>query len=425
MYVWFYRILLFVLLFGVASLTHGGNQLSPILAPIMNVAGLAGASILMIFYFYYPSSYKVVAWIVTLGVIGLVLESLHLYNQYVYSFFVIKRFAYCGLALLTFIVASRAGQLKLSWAVTIIFVCYAINQIALGKIFAYSFDSDSRTTSAYESFYLVIPFLYFLVRYLTQHQRWDLLKTLFTFGLIVLLLHRSVISTSVFATLIVLLLSGTGKIAGSRLKMGRTVSTLGVLVLLVAPFLGVLPSKKIDSFLENIGGILSPTEDNTGNWRYEQSLYYWKGIEERPLLGWRYEGYDRGEIMVNEDFAEKGTVIHSQYIDMLYNYGAVGLGIHLFVIVSTLLYIYLRNRTMSAEQTVLFGFIASGFLFGVSYQLPIFYWGFVGVGMALGRGRPGVSHQPEQPVWHEPEARLPSHLTAYAPTSLKTTHEHD
>ncbi len=431
MKVWFYRLLLFGLLFGVSSLTYGANQLSPILTIIVNLSGLAGASALMISYFYYPASYKFVAWVVTLGVIGLVLESLYIYNQYVYSFFVIKRFAYCGLALLAYIVATRSGELKLSWAITIIFAFYFISQIAMGKLFTYSFTSETRTTTAYESYYLVIPFLYFFVRYLTDHKRLDLLKSLATFALIVILLHRSVISTAVFAVLIVVLLSGIGKIANSRLKIGRTVSTLVVLVLLVTPFLGVLSQKRTDAFLENIAGILSPTEDNTGNWRYEQSLYYWKGIEERPFLGWRYEGYDRGEVMENEDFAEKGTVIHSQYIDMLYNYGIAGLCVHLFVILSTLLFIYFRNRTLSSEQAVLFGFIASSLLFGVSYQLPVYFWGFVGVGMAFGRRStvPVSVNQAEEDLTNQPEV-LPQYepagvrfngarSSAYTPTAFK------
>ncbi|PMD89306.1 hypothetical protein BWI97_24875, partial [Siphonobacter sp. BAB-5405] len=102
------------------------------------------------------------------------------------------------------------------------------------------------------------------------------------------------------------------------------------------------------------------------------------------MLGWRYEGYDRGEIMENEDFPEKGTIIHSQYIDMLYNYGAVGLFLNMLLIVGTLVIMYRRNEVFTTEQSTLFGFLISGLFFSISYQLPVYFWGFVGLAMYYG-----------------------------------------
>lgn len=81
-----YRLALFVLLFGVGSLAYGANQLHPMFSKVTNLTAAFTAAGMMLFYFQYPTSYKVLAWILTLGVIGLVLESLYLYNQYVYSF---------------------------------------------------------------------------------------------------------------------------------------------------------------------------------------------------------------------------------------------------------------------------------------------------------------------------------------------------
>ncbi len=381
---WGYRLALFLLLFGTSSLTYGSNQLSPVLSAVTNLAGLVAATCLFIGYFEYPAPYKLVTWVLSLAVFGLVLESLYVYNQYVYSFFVIKRLTYCGLALLTLFVARRAGPLKLSWAVIIISALYFYGQILLGKIMEYNLTSESRSTSAYEAFYVMLPLLFFLIRYLKQHRIADFMGFLGSFGLIFILLHRSVISSAVFAIAIVAGLSFVGKLSNSRLPLGRTASTLFVLVILTVPFLTTLSPKKVDAFLENIGGIAKPTEDNTGNWRYEQSLYYWGQIPDRPWLGWRYEGYDRGEIMENEDFAAKGTVIHSQYIDMLYNYGIAGLVLNLFIILTTLWMIYRRNDRFTPEQTVLFAFIASGLLFGISYQLPVYYWAYVGLGLYYG-----------------------------------------
>ncbi len=388
MITWIHRLLLFVLLFGVSALVYGGNQGSSLLSMMVNVTALAGIPALVLCYFSFPGLYKIVAWLLVLGLIGLVLESKYEYGQFVYSYFVIKRFAYCGLALSAYYVMDKAEPLKFDYVVYIIFGFFFINQILLGQIFSYSLTSESRTTSAFEAFYLVIPFLYYFVLYLKEHKLIHLFVTLFTFALIVFLLHRSVISTVVIAAGLVVGLSFVGKLAANSLPVGRTVVVFAVLLLILAPLTSLLPGNKVDGFIENLSGILDPKEDNTGSWRVEQSTYYLGQFPERPLLGWRYDGYDRGEIMENEDFPEKGTIIHSQYIDMLYNYGIAGLAINLLLIIGTLISLYSLNRTFSTEQIVLFGFIFCGLIFGISYQLPVYYWGFVGLGMYYARKRP-------------------------------------
>ncbi len=392
MITWIHRFLLFVLLFGVSALVYGGDQGSSLLSMMVNVTALAGIPALVLCYFSFPGIYKVVAWALVLGLIGLVLESKYEYGQFVYSYFVIKRFAYCGLALSAYYVMHKAEPLKFVYVVYLIFGFFFINQILLGQIFSYNLTSESRTTSAFEAFYLVIPFLYSFVLYLKEHKLIHMAVSLFTFALIVFLLHRSVISTVVIAAAFVVGLSFVGKLSANSLPIGRTGLVFAVLLTIAVPLMNLLPGNKVDAFVENLGGILDPKEDNTGSWRVEQSTFYLGQFPERPLFGWRYDGYDRGEIMENEDFPEKGTIIHSQYIDMLYNYGAVGLAINLLLIIGTLITLYTRNRTFTTEQTVLFGFLASGLIFAISYQLPVYYWGFVGVGMYYARNRP-----PDQP----------------------------
>ena len=380
--------MLFVLLFGVSALVYGGDQGSSLLSMMVNVTALAGIPALVLCYFSFPGLYKVVAWALVLGLIGLVLESKYEYGQFVYSYFVIKRFAYCGLALSAYYVMSKAVPLKFVYVVYLIFGFFFVNQIFLGQIFAYNLTSESRTTSAFEAFYLVIPFLYSFVLYLKEHKLIHLAISLFTFAFIVFLLHRSVISTVIVAAVFVVGLSFVGKLSANSLPVGRTLLVFAVMFTIAAPLTNLLPGNKVDAFIENLSGILDPKEDNTGSWRVEQSTFYLGQFPERPLFGWRYDGYDRGEIMENEDFPEKGTIIHSQYIDMLYNYGAVGLAINLLLIIGTLITLYSRNRTFTTEQTVLFGFIASGLIFAISYQLPVYYWGFVGLGMYYARHHP-------------------------------------
>ncbi|MBD2701430.1 O-antigen ligase family protein [Spirosoma sp. BT702] len=420
MIIWSYRIALFILLFGMSALIYGGNALNQLFDKAVSGVTLIGIVSLFIFYFRQPPIYKVAAWLVALGVIGLVLESRHEYGQFVYSYFVIKRFAYCGLALLGYVVASRAGILKIKYAVYLIFAFYVINQLFLGQIFSYNLTSESRSVTSNEALYLVIPFLYYLVSYLKERRIMDFLLMLFTFVFIVFLLHRSVISAAVVTIGVVAGLSLMGKLSTGGFPLGKTVATLTVLLILLAPLLAMLPGNKMNALWENISGILDPKEDNTGSWRLEQSEYYLSLIPDKPVLGWRYVGYDRGEIMENEDFPEKGTIIHSQYIDMLYNYGAVGLAINLLILLGTLWVMYRRNATFSLEQTVLFGFIVSGLVYAVSYQLPVFFWGFVGVGMYYAYKKPDVNQLETEEVLELDNYESTPELPIY-----KSTHRYD
>jgi O-antigen ligase len=259
--------------------------------------------------------------------------------------------------------------------------------------------------------------LYFLVLYLKEHRLIHLLASLFTFAFIVFLLHRTVISTAVVAAGMVIGIAGMGRLTTTTtgLPIGRTLTLFIVLLTLMAPLAGLLPESKLNSFMESIGGILAPEEDNTGSWRVEQSTYYLSQVPERPLLGWRYDGYDRGEIMENEDFPQRGTIIHSQYVDMLFNYGAVGLALNLLLILGTLVVMYSRNPTFSTEQLVLFGFAVGGLIYAVSYQLPVGFWGFLGLGMYYGLKRPSDTesdnylHDQAQPDAFSPSATLTEH----------------
>ena len=419
MITWLHRFLLFYLLFGISTLLHGGGQ-QAYSDMLVNLAPILSMGLFVYGYFRLPVLYKSMGWVLGLGIVLLVLESKYEYNQYMYSYFVIKRFAYCSVALGAYYLAGRAEPITIKQAVYIIFFFFFLDQIVLGRIFSYGFNADTRTTLSPDTYYFLIPFLYYVVCYLKQHRPIHLIAALFCFLVIVILLHRTVISSAVVAAGVVVGLSLLGKVsAGGGLPLGRTLVLFALLVVTALPFLGLLPEKKVEAMMTSIGGILSPEEDNTASWRVEQGEYYLSQIPERPLFGWRYEGYDRGEIMENPDFQDKGTIIHSQYIDMLFNYGAFGLLIHLVLILGALLVIYRSGRMLSTDHLVLFGFIASGLVYGVSYQLPVQYWGFVGVGMYVGITRRAVYFTPSK------ASETPHHYDLSPPVTLAKHTYHD
>ncbi|RIV22499.1 O-antigen ligase family protein [Fibrisoma montanum] len=376
------KALFFIILFATEAMCYGGDVESVIAYQMNNILAVFGIPFLFILALYrFPAIYNFVLYALIIGTIGLIFESLYTYNQILYSPFVVKRFFYCGVALIAYFIAVKLSPFPIKTAVWLIFLFFFINQIILGKIFTYRLTPETRTQEASEALFMIIPFTYFFVQYLTKYKWSDLLKTIAVFTYTVLLMHRSVIASITFSALLIIGLSVLGRIPNSRLQIRRSIGTMLLLFFLAAPIITAISPTRVQAFVENIGGIFTPTEDETGSWRYEQTLYYWKKIAERPVFGWRYEGYEEGEVMENDGFSEKGTVIHSQYIDLLYNYGLFGLMLNLIIIVATLWALYKRHRYMTIDQLVLFSYIAGALVFGISYQFPVCYWSFVGLGM--------------------------------------------
>ena len=196
--IWLYRLLLFYLLFGISTLLHGGDHQS-YSDMLVNLTPILSMGLFVYGYFKMPGLYKFIGWVLGLSIILLVLESKYEYNQYMYSYFVIKRFAYCSVAIGAYYLAGRSEPIHIKQAVIVIFFFFFFDQIVLGRIFSYAFNSDTRTTHSPDAWYFLIPFLYYLVSYMKQHRPVHLITALFCFLVIIILLHRTVISSAVVA----------------------------------------------------------------------------------------------------------------------------------------------------------------------------------------------------------------------------------
>jgi hypothetical protein len=88
---------------------------------------------------------------------------------------------------------------------------------------------------------------------------------------------------------------------------------------------------------------------------------------------------DSGGLTVFEDYT--GHHFHSQYIDIVFWHGLIGL----VLVMSPILVFIIRlvHAKKLEDETVIIGsFIVSGLFFGVSYPLPWFFYGFLGMGFA-------------------------------------------
>ena len=264
------------------------------------------------------------------------------------------------------------------------------------------------------SAHLFLPLLLlFLNWYLARGSMVSLGCFFVCLALIIFLQHRTVwISTVVALLLNTLLLRRT---AGIRLVSHR----LAILVLI--PMIGGLVGGAalvldnpavVNHFIENLDDIRHAEKQGTGNWRLLQTESYVPLVLERPVLGWRLEGFElpmqfydpASDMPMWRDGT--GHHFHSFYLDRLFYFGLPGL--LLVVLVPILLgWRRLRNPVpFQPESAALLAYAASLLVFGISYDWSTYHYALLGLALAA---QPVLRPATAAPVSHPEPVPAPDH----------------
>jgi O-antigen ligase len=136
----------------------------------------------------------------------------------------------------------------------------------------------------------------------------------------------------------------------------------------------------------DIADIENHDKQGTGGWRAEQARSYWPFIEDNPIVGMRFAGFelpiqfydpDQPKLVVFED--GHGHFLHSYYIDSLFYLGVIGL-LLLSLPQLYILYQMVRHPHVNPEALSWAVFIATSLVYGYSYALPMCFYGIVGLG---------------------------------------------
>lgn len=262
------------------------------------------------------------------------------------------------------------------------------------------YNSDALSLSAFldnergfsvTSAYLLLPCAILALNWYLARGSWLWMLTfLGCVALIVFLQHRTVWIATAVALLIDLLLIWR-KVPGVRLSLHRfgplvlvpllVASTGGVAAILENPSVG----KKL---LQSIEDIQNPTKQGTGSWRMQQIESYTPFVQERPLLGWRLDGFELPVQFYSTDtdapIWQNGTGhhFHSFYLDRLFYFGAAGVLLVLVVPLTLAVRRVLRPEPLSADTAALLAYAASGITYGISYDWPVTLYGMLGLVLA-------------------------------------------
>ena len=273
------------------------------------------------------------------------------------------------------------------------------------------------------STYLLLPVaLLCLNRYLTANNFFSALAFLLCVVLIVFLQHRTVWVCTAVAVLVNVLLVAlrvpTARAWASRLAV---LSSLGLGLGLMSGLAVVLDNPDVVRKLAtSLADIEHPTTQGTGTFRLEQYRSYLPLVQERPLTGWRLEGFEVPIQFYSLDSGEPiwpdrtGHHFHSFYLDRLFYFGGVGMLLVLLVPVVVLGRCLLSRAPLPAETAAWLAYAVTFLLFGLSYDWPAYCYGLLGLVLAL-TSRPGpapaarAARRPRRP-------RAAGALIPYAPT---------
>ncbi|GAA4380770.1 O-antigen ligase family protein [Hymenobacter koreensis] len=261
-----------------------------------------------------------------------------------------------------------------------------VNQNALSVSAFLDNERGFAVTSAY--LFLVVA-LFCLNWFLTRGGTLNVVVFFLCMGMIVFLQHRTVwVSAAVSLPLNILLLR---RVPGVRFTMNR------ILLLTLLPFLvgsvggiaTVLENPAVLKKLESsIDDIQNPDKQGTGNWRMKQYESYKPFIAERPVLGWRIEGFELPvqfystdtDAPIWENFT--GHHFHSFYLDRLFYFGVFGVLLVVLVPIIVVVQRLLQPGPLPPETAALIACGANLLVYSISYDWSPYQFALVGLVLA-------------------------------------------
>ncbi len=250
-----------------------------------------------------------------------------------------------------------------------------------------AFIDHDRGLYASSVYLLVLPLLFHFNSYLSTRKSLHLILFFLAAGLILFFQHRTVWVVSVISlTLNSVLLLRTAR---QRLNFKTLLPLFSIPVIAAFLALSTLAAtnpKFLLKIANDIADIENHDKQGTGGWRAEQARSYWPFIEDNPIVGMRFAGFelpiqfydpDQPKLVVFED--GHGHFLHSYYIDSLFYLGVIGL-LLLSLPQLYILYQMVRHPHVNPEALSWAVFIATSLVYGYSYALPMCFYGIVGLG---------------------------------------------
>ncbi|WP_242928750.1 O-antigen ligase family protein [Pontibacter vulgaris] len=403
-----YTYLVFILLLFLTDYLYfdliTGGEPSPLPTPEKYLAVIAVAVSILLFGLFTPfiQYWMMIAY---LYFFALVVESFFVYGSFLVYPHVFSKIMCLFLVFMAGMFFSKPEPQQLRNIAYFIVVGFFLNILLYKREYLTlgAFVQTERAIQAGSTYLIMLPCIYFFNKYLVKERPLHLVLFFVMLGFILFLQHRTVwVCTTISLVVSVLFVYYKSPVRPSvtaRLSLVVFPAMVGMAI-----FLFVLSERPevITQFFNRVSDIQNYESQGTGGWRYQQFQSYMPFVEQNPIFGMRFAGFELPIQFYSEDadiaYFEDGTGhhFHSFYLDKLFYFGLFG-----FIIISVpSIYIiikYLRLKSLSPEQITLLVFVVSGFAYGLSYNWPFYYYGIIGMALAFTEYEPNAEETDEEP----------------------------
>ena len=238
--------------------------------------------------------------------------------------------------------------------------------------------------------YLFVPVtLYCLNRYLTHGNILMLLSFFVCLPPIIFLQHRSVwIATAIAVPLDLLLLLRTPGAKFSFTKVVMLVALPAILGSLGVTMVVLNNPEVVTRMQKNVEDMANADKQGTGSWRLKQIESYMPLVYDRPVAGWRLEGFEVPMQFYDPSNDQPmwanhtGHHFHNFYLDRAYYFGILGILMVLLVPLIRVGQRLFQRGPMRADTAALIAYFGCLLVFGASYDWSTYHFGLLGLLLA-------------------------------------------
>jgi hypothetical protein len=328
--------------------------------------------------------------LVSLYLFGLVYESYYRYGTPMVYPHVFQKLLIFYYTFAMYAFYKKHDYFQLKHVVYTVLIAFVLNLALINShaLSISSFTNHERGVHASTMYLLVIPFLYFMGRYLIKGGMFFLIMTFFVLFAIIFFQHRTVwICSMIILALYSFLVKFKGNMTVNLAKLIPVAVVMAILGIVASAFVFSIYPEIVEKIMDNFSDIENYDKQGTGGWRYQQILSYVPFIQENFVFGMRLDGFELPIQFYRDDLNAPvfedgmGHFFHSFYVEVLFYLGAIGMAMYL------MMHFYMMkkgftSRTLDENQILLLSFISSGIVYGFSYVLPYFFYAVLGMGIA-------------------------------------------
>ena len=351
----------------------------------------ASVGTLVLYARYMEPLIKLWMWVVVAAIGGLMLESYANQGSWLaYPHVFSKLFV----LLITFGIYAfyrRFGLPSLGQVIGVMTVVLLANVLVFHRdsLSLSAFTENERGFGSSSAYLFVLITLYCLNRYLTRGGLLMLLGFFVCLPLIIFLQHRSVwIATAIAVPLDMWLLRRTPGARFSFNKVAMLVLVPGILGSLGITAIVLNNPEVVTRMQDNVADLANADKQGTGSWRLKQLESYMPLVYERPLAGWRLEGFEVPMQFYDPSSDQPmwanrtGHHFHNFYLDRAFYFGIAGILLVLLVPIIRIAQRLWQPGPMRPDTALLIAYFGCLLVFSASYDWSTYHFGLLGLLLA-------------------------------------------